>query len=113
MITEKTISKKLRQIGMPVSTKGFVYIKTAVNLIESDENYIYAITKRLYPDIAEKHNTKPQRVERAIRYAIDRVFINDVIDSFRPSGFVRGRSGKMTNGDFLGAMYECLKYEEI
>ena len=37
----------------------------------SDHDYINAVTKRLYPEIAKRNATTASRVERAIRHAIE------------------------------------------
>ena len=111
-ITEKRISEKLRSLGVSVNNLGFAYIKTAIVIIASDEAYLHGITKNLYPTIAKKHNTTWQRVERAIRHAVERTFIDGDLEELKSLGVVHYDSGKMTNGKFLGALYECLKYEE-
>ena len=111
-ITEKRISEKLRHLGVPANIHGFSYIKTAIGLIASDEDYLHGITKNLYPTIAKKYNTTWQRVERSIRHAVERTFIDGDLEEIKTLGVVHYDSGKMTNGEFLGALYECLKYEE-
>ena len=40
-------------------------------MVVEDIGLLSAVTKELYPRIAEKHNTTPSRVERAIRHAIE------------------------------------------
>ena len=37
----------------------------------NEPEYINAVTKRLYPEIAKKNGTTASRVERAIRHAIE------------------------------------------
>ena len=59
-ITEKTVSETLRRMGMPVSGKGFNYIKTAVLMLDDDDNYINAMVHRLYPEIAKKYGEEKQ-----------------------------------------------------
>lgn len=112
MITERKVSEKLRSMGIPANLRGFAYIKTAVVLVSCDESYIYAITKRLYPDIARKHNTTASRVERAIRHAVEYAFLEGNVDEIGTLGAARYSDGKMTNSEFISALYENLKYAE-
>ncbi len=111
-ITEKRISEKLRKLGMPANLYGFSYTKTAIELIAEDENHLHRITKTLYPTIAKQHNTTPCRVERAIRHAVEMMFLNGDLNELATLGVPKARDGKLTNGEFLGALYEYLKYEE-
>ena len=82
-------------------------------LIAENEEYLVHITKMLYPTIAEKHNTTPTRAERAIRFAIEKTYLDGDMDVITEIiGANRFRKGKPTNSEFLGAFYEYLKYEE-
>ena len=112
MITERKVSEKLRSIGIPANLRGFAYIKTVVVLVSHDESYIYAITKRLYPDIARKHNTTAPRVERTIRHAVEYAFLEGNVNELGTLGAARYSDGKMTNSEFISALYENLKYAE-
>lgn len=111
-ITEKRISEKLRRLGVPANILGFAYIKTAVMLIADDESYLYNVSKSLYPTIAKQHNTTASRVERAIRHSIEKTYLDGDIEEIQKLGAANIRKGKFTNGEFLGALYECLKYDE-
>lgn len=62
------IEDALLAMGVPAGIKGFNYIVDAVEIFDEIGTNI-SITKELYPAIAEKNNTTPSRVERAIRNA--------------------------------------------
>ena len=111
-ITEKRISEKLRRLGVPANILGFASIKTALMLIASDESYLHKITKKLYPTIAEKYDTEASRAERAIRHAIELAYQNGDLEEIATLGVIQTRKDRMTNSEFLAALYECLKYEE-
>ena len=68
---EVTVTEILHQIGVPAHIKGYQYLREAILMAMEDPEYINAVTKRLYPDIAQRDNATPSRVERAIRHAID------------------------------------------
>lgn len=101
MITEKRVSEKLKELGVNPKYLGFDYITTAILLIAEDESYKHRITttKGLYATVAKEHNTTALRAEKSMRYVIQNK-VNDPELSL------------MTNGAFLSALYERLKYEE-
>lgn len=68
---ETLISDKLNEIGIPARLKGYRYMITAVKEVIKNEGALEGVTKILYPDVAKKHNSTPQRVEKAIRHAIE------------------------------------------
>lgn len=65
------VTKIVKAIGVPANIMGYKYLQKAIVLLNDDESYIGAITKRLYPDIAKAFATTSNRVERALRHAIE------------------------------------------
>lgn len=63
--------KLLKELGIRPHFKGYAFIKTGVALLLKDHNLLYAVTKKLYPAIAEEFNTEPSRVEHGIRHAVE------------------------------------------
>ena len=68
---ELTVTEILHQIGVPAHIKGYQFLRDAILLTMNEPEYINAVTKRLYPEIAKKNGTTASRVERAIRHAIE------------------------------------------
>lgn len=66
-----SITKLLHELGVPSHIKGYTYIREGISLIYNNPSLASAITKELYPVIAEKFDTTASRVERAIRHAIE------------------------------------------
>ena len=64
------ISNYLKDLGIPVSCKGFHYLRYGVELMINDISLMNAITTCLYPEIAKRFNTGHQNIERCIRHAI-------------------------------------------
>lgn len=65
-----SVTRLLHKLGVPPHYKGFSYLRDAV-LMCADEGYLGgALTKELYPALAEKYATTPGGVEAAIRNAI-------------------------------------------
>ena len=79
MITENTnpanmeryVSKMMLELGIPAHLRGYYYLREAILLSVEDMELVGSVTKLLYPVIAHKHKTTSQRVERAIRNAIE------------------------------------------
>ncbi|WP_407309409.1 sporulation transcription factor Spo0A [Desulfosporosinus sp. SB140] len=64
------VTKVMHQIGIPAHVKGYHYIREAIQMVVEDVSLLGAVTKELYPLIAKKFNSAPNRVERGIRHAI-------------------------------------------
>ena len=72
---KKRIVNLLDELGVPYGINGRDYILDSVEYLMIHKNV--AITKELYPFIAEKWDTIPSRVERAIRQVKDRTISTD------------------------------------
>lgn len=68
---EKYVTRIMRYLGVPANLKGYYYLREAILLSERDMEVVGNVTKLLYPEIAKKYQTTNQRVERAIRNAIE------------------------------------------
>ena len=68
---ESRVTEIIQEIGVPAHIKGYLYLREAITLVIENMDYLGAVTKELYPSVAEKFNTTPSRVERAIRHAIE------------------------------------------
>lgn len=97
------ISNKLNEIGVPARLKGYRYMITAVKEVISNEDALEGVTKVLYPDVAKKHNSTPQRVEKAIRHAIEvALSVEDAYNNGSKDKYsVRYKKGRPTNSEFI------------
>ena len=75
MTDRLTISRVLRECGIPANLNGYDCIITAIEMCLQDKSLTKALTKRLYPDIAKVHQTTPTRAERNIRHSIETAFL--------------------------------------
>ena len=75
--------------------------------------FLGAITKTLYPAIAEKFKTTPYRVERAIRHAIEVAWTRGNIDSISHLfGYtINIAKSKPTNSEFIAMVADKLRIE--
>lgn len=68
------IANYMYGIGIPVCTRGNVYVREAIYLATRDRKLLHSLTKKLYPSVAKKYDTTSSKVERAIRYVIEKSF---------------------------------------
>jgi len=65
------VTQLLHEMGVPPNFKGYNYLRDAVLLALRDPQLLGgALTKRLYPQLAEKYGSAPGGVEAAIRNAV-------------------------------------------
>lgn len=75
---EKYITKIIQEIGISAGILGYSYLRKAVILAISDQEILNGYVKSLLPAVAKEFNTTPNRVERAIRHAIDCAWRKDM-----------------------------------
>jgi two-component system response regulator (stage 0 sporulation protein A) len=69
------------------------------------------VTKELYPMIANKYNTTPSRVERAIRHAIELAWDRGNVEMMNKFfGYtINVERGKPTNSEFIAMVADKLR----
>jgi len=110
---EIEVTKVIHEIGVPAHVKGYQYLRDAIMLVIEEINYLGAVTKELYPAIAQKYDTTPSRVERAIRHAIELAWDRGDIDRINKFfGYtINGEKGKPTNSEFIAIIADRLRLE--
>ncbi|MBR4733952.1 MAG: sporulation initiation factor Spo0A C-terminal domain-containing protein [Lachnospiraceae bacterium] len=68
---EKYITNIMLEMGIPAHLKGYHYLRDAILLSGKDVEVVTSVTKLLYPTVARRYKTTGQKVERAIRNAIE------------------------------------------
>lgn len=68
---ESYITEVMLEIGVPAHLKGYYYLRNAIMMTERDIEAVSSVTKLMYPVIARHFKTTDQKVERAIRNAIE------------------------------------------
>lgn len=117
-IRNKSLDEKLGNIfitvGIPAHIKGYQYLREAVKMTVENPDIINAITKRLYPEVAEHFNTSPSKVERAIRHAIEVAWSRGKIENINQVFGVRVYSNneKPTNGEFIALVADKMLMEQ-
>jgi two-component system response regulator (stage 0 sporulation protein A) len=80
-------------------------------MVVKDMDLLGGITKELYPMIAEKFNTTPSRVERAIRHAIEVAWNRGRVETINKIfGYtIHDEKGKPTNGEFIAMIADRMR----
>ncbi|NLB18721.1 MAG: sporulation transcription factor Spo0A [Syntrophomonadaceae bacterium] len=110
---EFDVTRIIHEIGIPAHVKGYQYLRDAIMLVVEEINYLGAVTKELYPAIADKYETTPSRVERAIRHAIELAWDRGDVDRINKFfGYtINGERGKPTNSEFIAIIADRLRLE--
>ncbi len=108
------ITNIIHEIGVPAHIKGYLYLREAIKIIVNDIELLGAITKELYPTIAQKYNTTPSRVERAIRHAIEVAWSRGKVDTInRLFGYtIHNNKGKPTNSEFIALVADKIRLKQ-
>lgn len=105
------VTSILHRLGVPAHVKGYQYLRSAILLVLENRELLNAVTKELYPRVAELCNTTACRVERAIRHAIiltwDRSNSELMEEYFGSS--MRSKRHKPTNSEFIAIIAEHLR----
>jgi len=112
---EMEVTNIIHEIGIPAHIRGYLYLRDAIMLVVKEISLLNAVTKELYPAIADKYNTTSSRVERAIRHAIELAWnrgnINYLNEVFGHT--VRIDKGKPTNSEFIAIIADKLRIEYL
>lgn len=111
---EMKITEILHEVGVPAHIKGYQYLRTAIIDVIGNIDLLGAITKELYPNIAEKYSTTSSRVERAIRHAIEVAWTRGKIETINNIfGYtIHNNKGKPTNSEFIAMISDKLRLEQ-
>lgn len=110
---EVAVTEIIHAVGIPANIKGYQYIRDAIILTMNDADMINAVTKQLYPAVAEHYATSASRVERAIRHAIEVACLrgNEEILYGLFGYTVNNNKGKPTNSEFIAMIADKLRLQ--
>lgn len=110
---EKYITDIMLDIGVPAHLKGYHYIREAILLSGRDMEVVSSVTKLLYPAIAKRFKTTDQKVERAIRNAIEVSWNRGNVKTFeKVFGYsvLTGRA-RPTNSEYIARIADKLRLD--
>ncbi|MDL2234802.1 sporulation transcription factor Spo0A [Christensenellaceae bacterium OttesenSCG-928-L17] len=106
------ITAQIRAVGVPAHLRGYHYLRTAIQYFATAEDpSCIAVTKDVYPAIAQQYNTRPALVERAIRNAIDVAWTRGNTAVLRQYfGYtMEDCKGKPTNAEFIAMIADHVR----
>ena len=107
------ITSILHEMGIPAHIKGYHYIRYAVELVVEDIDILGAVTKKLYPMVAEEFNSTSSRVERSIRHAIEVVWERgnqEALEKYFANN-MQEENNKPTNSQLIARIADKIKVE--
>jgi two-component system response regulator (stage 0 sporulation protein A) len=110
---EKYITDIMLDIGVPAHLRGYHYLRDAIMLSGRDMEVVSRVTKLLYPAIARRFRTTDQKVERAIRNAIEVSWTRGNTDTFeRMFGYsiCTGRT-RPTNSEYIARIADKVRLD--
>lgn len=110
---ERYITNIMLDIGVPAHLKGYHYLRDAILLSGRDMEVVSSVTKLLYPTIAKRFKTTDQKVERAIRNAIEVSWTRGNIDTFEQLFGYSAQSGKTrpTNSEYIARIADKIRLD--
>lgn len=110
---ERYITNIMLDIGVPAHLKGYHYLRDAILLSGKDMEVVSSVTKLLYPTIAKRFKTTDQKVERAIRNAIEVSWSRGNVETFEELfGYsVQSGKGRPTNSEYIARIADKIRLD--
>lgn len=110
---EKYVTRIMLDMGVPAHLKGYHYLREAIILSERDMEVVCSVTKLLYPTIAKRFKTTDQKVERAIRNAIEVSWSRGNLETFEELFGYSADSGKgrPTNSEYIARIADKIRLD--
>ena len=110
---EKRVTGIMLDMGVPAHLKGYNYLRQAIMISGRDMEAVGSITKLLYPAIAKTYRTTNQKVERAIRNAIEISWLRGNVQTFEELFGYSVESGKTrpTNSEYIAKIADKIRME--
>ena len=110
---ERYITNIMLDIGVPAHLKGYHYLRRAILLSGRDMEVVSSVTKLLYPTVAKYYKTTDQKVERAIRNAIEVSWARGNDETFEKMFGYSASSGKSrpTNSEYIARIADKVRLD--
>ena len=110
---ERYITDIMLDIGVPAHLKGYHYLRDAILLSGKDMEVVSSVTKLLYPTIAKHFKTTNQKVERAIRNAIEVSWQRGNAETFEKMFGYSAQTGRTrpTNSEYIARIADKVRLD--
>lgn len=110
---ERYVTDIMLDIGVPAHLKGYHYLRDAIILTGRDMEIASSVTKLLYPTVAKHFKTTNQKVERAIRNAIEVSWTRGNVNTFEEMFGYSAASGKgrPTNSEYIARIADKVRLD--
>lgn len=110
---ERYITNIMLDIGVPAHLKGYHYLRDAIMLSGRDMEAVSSVTKLLYPTVARRYKTTGQKVERAIRNAIEVSWVRGNEETFEGLFGYSSKAGKArpTNSEYIARIADKVRLD--
>ena len=110
---ERYITDVMLDVGVPAHLKGYHYLRDAILLSGKDMEVVSSVTKLLYPTIAKHFKTTEQKVERAIRNAIEVSWVRGNAETFEKMFGYSARTGRNrpTNSEYIARIADKVRLD--
>ena len=110
---ERYITDIMLDVGVPAHLKGYHYLRDAILLSGKDMEVVSSVTKLLYPAVARHFRTTDQKVERAIRNAIEVSWVRGNTDTFTELFGYSVEDGKHrpTNSEYIARIADKIRLD--
>lgn len=110
---EQYVTRLILQLGVPAHLRGYQYLREAIMQSVEDMELVGSVTKLLYPEISKKFHSTDQKVERAIRNAIEVSWTRGNTDIFREMFGYSIEEGRMrpTNSEYIARVADKVRLD--
>lgn len=110
---EEYVTRIMLDMGVPAHLKGYHYLREAIVMVEQNIDMTISVTKVLYPAIAKIFMTTEQRVERAIRNAIEVSWERGNVETMEELfGYtVHTSKGRPTNSEYIARIADKVRLD--
>ena len=110
---DKIITNSLVTLGVPAQLNGYKYLRVAIRLVVEEPTVVSAVTKKIYPVIADMYKASAPSVERAIRHAVEVSWNRgNVQEMDRLFGYtINHEKGKPTNSEYIAMIADHIRMD--
>ena len=110
---ERYITDIMLDVGVPAQLKGYHYLRDAILLSGRDMEVVSSVTKLLYPTVAKRFKTTNQKVERAIRNAIEVSWERGNTETFEKMFGYSAQEGRTrpTNSEYIARIADMIRLD--